>query len=190
MASLKKEVMSLISRFDAAQEAFAANSAELKTLRKQHKKALKAAKAEAKKYRVEVEALKAELAILKMEKAAPKAPAKKPVAKATAKKAAPKKVTKPVAKKATAAAKPTGEKRGPGRPRTKPAVPLSPLQVIPGFGPSLAKNFEAAGVKSPAGVAKLSDKRMKAILEKCGPRYRNADEAKMKAMREAAASVK
>ena len=113
MASLKKEVMSLISRFDAAQEAFTANSTDVKKLTKKHKKELKAARAEAKAARVEVEALKAELAILKAGKAEDKP-----------------KVTrgrKPAAKRATTTtkAKPAA-KRGPGRPAktaaAKPAV--------------------------------------------------------------------
>ena len=220
MANLKKEVMSLISRFDAAQEAFSANSVEVKELRKKHKKELKKARAEAKAAQIEVEALKAELAILRSG-----APAKKTAAKPAAKrspgrpkKAASTTAAKPAAKrspgrpkkdataaaakpaakrspgrpkKATAAAKPaaTGAKRGPGRPRTKPATPVSPLVAIPGFGPALAKHFEAAGVKTPAAVAKLSNSKMSAILQNCGRRYQNADSARMQAYRDAAASL-
>jgi len=216
MANLKKEVMNLISRFDAAQEAFAANSAELKSLQKKHKKELKAAKADAKRYRVEVEALKAEMAILKMAAPAKKAtPAKRgpgrpkkaatttanapaerspgrPKRSATAAVAAkrtagrPKKstATKPATKPATGAAK------RPGRPRTKPVVPQSVLQTIPGVGPAMAKRFEEAGVKTVAAFAKLSNAKMQPILETCGPRYRNADAVKMQGYRDAAASVK
>jgi len=81
MANLKKEVMSLISRFDAAQEAFSANSTDVKKLAKKHKKELKKAKGEAKDALVEVEALKAEVAILKIQLAEAKStPAKEVLA--------------------------------------------------------------------------------------------------------------
>lgn len=235
MANLKKEVMSLISRFDAAQEAFTANSTDVKKLAKKHKKELKSAKKEAKDALVEVEALKAEVAILKIQLAEAKgAPAKKTTARrgrpakksttSTAKKGPgrPKKATTttttttakrgpgrpkktadaPVAKKgpgrpkktttASTAKKSTaaGAKKGPGRPRTKPATPKSPLEAINGVGPAMAKHFEAAGVKTPAAMAKLSNVKMAAILEKCGPRYRNADAAKMDAYRKAATAAK
>lgn len=283
--NLKKEVMNLISRFDAAQEAFTANSAELKKITKQHKKELKAAKAETRAAQIEVEALKAELAILRAggpekkevrEATSPKPAAKKkagrpkktvapvaiveaveavevtdaaPVAEAVAKPAAkkrgpgrpkkaaaakkpaakrgpgrPKKATAakkavaPVAevaeaaevaaetpavapapkkkagrpKKATATAKKpaSGASKGPGRPRTKPAGPVSPLLAIKGVGPAMAVQFEAAGVKTPAAMAKLSNVKMADILAKCGPRYRNADATKMQAYRDAAAAAK
>ncbi len=265
--------MSLISRFDAAQEAFAANSVELKKITKKHKKELKAAKAETRAALIEVEALKAELAILKAggpakkeptaKKSAAKRgpgrpkkaatttkatpaltqkqvtpaaaaaatpadkpadkPAVKPVAKrgpGRPKKAATKAAAKPAVKRgpgrpkkkkaATAAAattttpttaptaapkpatpKATGaKKKGPGRPRKKPAAPASPLQAIKGVGPAMAAQFEAAGVKTPAAMAKLSNTKMAAILEKCGPRYRNADATKMQAYRDAATAAK
>lgn len=196
MANLKKEVMSLISRFDAAQEAFSANSVETKQLRKKYKKALKKANAEAKAARIEVEALKAELAILRAG-----APAKK-VTKAKRGPGRPKKATtaaatKPAAKrspgrpkKAVAKLAAGGAKKGPGRPRKTPAVPASALVAIAGVGPAMAAKFEEAGVKTPAALAKLSNVKMAAILAKCGPRYRNADSAKMQTYRDAAAAVK
>jgi predicted flap endonuclease-1-like 5' DNA nuclease len=209
MANLKKEVMSLMSRFDAAQEAFLANSVELKKVTKKHKKELKAARAEAKAARIEIEALKAELAIVKAggpakrsagrPKKAVTAAAAKPAAKrgpgrpkktaaATAKAEAPAK--KAAVKKAPVKSASTGAKKGPGRPRTKPAAPASALQSIKGVGPAMAAQFEAAGVKTPAAMAKLSNVKMAVILAKCGPRYRNADSAKMQSYRDAAKAAK
>jgi len=218
--------MSLISRFDAAQEAFSANSVEVKELRKKHKKELKRVKAEAKAARVEVEALKAELAIIRAGAPTKKSTAKRgpgrpkksvtatrgpgrPKKATTAKPAAtrgpgrPKKATTTVAKpsakrgpgrpkKSTTAAKPTtgAAKKGPGRPRKSPAVPASPLQAVAGVGPAMAAKFEEAGVKTPAAMAKLSNTKMAAILAKCGPRYRNADSAKMQSYRDAAAAAR
>lgn len=253
MSNLKKEVMNLISRFDAAQEAFSANSADVKALQKKHKKELKDAKAEAKKYRIEVEALKAEIAIMKMgtpakagtkveapaetkaeapAKTKAKATTKKkgkrgpgrpkkavatvievattgvaaeegevaaPVAKTPAKRGPgrPKKGTtktavakKPRAAKTAKAKSTGGTSRRPGRPRTKPVVEPSALEAIKGVGPAMARQFEAAGVKTPAAMAKLSNVKMKAILENCGPRYRNADDAKMQTYRDAAMAAK
>jgi|GEM_PF-2083505 len=245
MANLKKEVMSLISRFDAAQEAFISNTVDVKKVSKKYKKELKAAKKEAKAAQVEVEALKAELAMLKSssparrgakstakrspgrpKRAATTSTAAKPAASrgrgrpkksatiATAaaakpaKKTAPKAAVKPAAKsgpgrpkKATSAktvasakkatvAKASGPKKRPGRPRTKPAVESSALQAVNGVGPALAKQFEAAGIKTPAALAKLSNVKMGAILANCGPRYRNADAAKMQAYRDAATAAK
>jgi predicted flap endonuclease-1-like 5' DNA nuclease len=212
MANLKKEVMSLISRFDAAQEAFSANSVEVKQLRKKYKKELKKSKAETKAALVEVEALKAELAIVRAGAPAKKAtkakrgPGRpKKAATTTAKRGPgrPKKAATAEAKPATAkrgpgrpkkatTAKPAtgGAKRGPGRPRKTPAVPASPLVAIAGVGPAMAAKFEESGVKTPAALAKLSNVKMAAILAKCGPRYRNADSAKMQTYRDAAAAVK
>lgn len=262
MANLKKELKGLISRFDAAQEAFAANSTDVKKLTKAHKKAMKGLKAELKAARIEIEALKAELAIAKLgaptkpvasskpaakrrgrpagvknkpaakpaakrgrpagsknktaatkpvEKTTPakpaakrrgrpagsknKATAAKPVAKATAAKPAAKRGRPAGSKNKATAAKPvakktTGPKRSPGRPRTKPKTPASALEAINGVGPAMAKQFEAAGVKTPAQMAKLSNKKMAEILEKCGPRYRNATPAKMDAYRKAATAAK
>ena len=201
MASLKKEFKSVLDRFEAAQQAFTANSTDLKKLTKKHKKELKAAQKESMDARTEVERLKAELTIaqaeLKSLKDKPAAPAAKakPAAKrgagrprkATATKpAAAKKTTaKPAAKKTAAG----GAKRGPGRPRSANARVKSPLEAIAGVGPGLAANFEAAGVKSPAGLAKMSNDKMAAVLAKSGPRYRNADSVKMQSLRDAAAKV-
>jgi predicted flap endonuclease-1-like 5' DNA nuclease len=151
MSNLKKEVMSLISRFDAAQEAFSANSVEIKELRKKHKKDLKKSQAEAKTALIEVEALKSELAILRagapVKEVSTKRSAGRPKKAATAKPAAkrspgrPKKAVKgtaaptaaepvvPTAAESAAptAAEPAAGKRGPGRPKktstaTKPAA--------------------------------------------------------------------
>jgi predicted flap endonuclease-1-like 5' DNA nuclease len=199
MANLKKEVMNLISRFDAAQEAFSTNSVEVKELRKKHKKELKKARAEAKTALIEVEALKAELAILRAGgpakktsvKRSPGRPKKAATAAATAKPAAkrsagrPKKATTATAKAVAGAAK-----KGPGRPRKTPAVPASALVAIAGVGPAMAAKFEEAGVKTPAALSKLSNVKMAAILAKCGPRYRNADSTKMQAYRDAATAAK
>ena len=226
MANFKKELKNLISRFDAAQEAFTSNSVDVKKLTKQHKKELKAVKADLSAARVEIEALKAELAIAKLgapvkevkssktttrrKPAARKTTAKKPAAtkakstaakkattKRTATKAKPTATAKAPAAKTTArrgkpaAAKKatTGAKRGPGRPRVAKA-PASPLVAIDGFGPALARQFEAAGVKTPAAVAKLPNAKMAAILATCVPRYRNATPEKMEAYRAAAAKAK
>lgn len=234
MANLKKELKGLISRFDAAQEAFAANSTDVKKLTKAHKKAMKGLKSELKAARIEIEALKAELAIAKLgaptkpvasskpaakrrgrpagakNKTATKPAAKrgrpagsknktaaaKPAAKAAPAKPAAKRRGRPAgSKNKTTAAKPvakktTGPKRSPGRPRTKPKTPASALEAINGVGPAMAKQFEAAGVKTPAQMAKLSNKKMAEILEKCGPRYRNATPAKMDTYRKAATAAK
>lgn len=223
MANLKKEVMSLISRFDAAQEAFTANSVELKKITKKHKKELKAAKAETRAALVEVEALKAELAILKAGGPPKRSSESTEKTAATAKPAAKKRGPGRPKKSSTAKAKPAAKKRGPGRPkksatasvteaeaateapakkttsrkrkgpgrpRTKPAAPVSALQAIKGVGPAMAAQFEAAGVKTPAAMAKLSNTKMADILAKCGPRYRNADSAKMQTYRDAAKAAK
>ncbi|MFK8165103.1 MAG: hypothetical protein AB8H12_21845, partial [Lewinella sp.] len=71
-----------------------------------------------------------------------------------------------------------------------PAVAKSALEAINGVGPAMAKQFEAAGVKTPAAMAKLSNVKMAAILAKCGPRYRSADSAKIQAYRDAATAAK
>jgi len=206
MANLKKEIKNLINRFDAAQEAFSANSTDVKKLTKAHKKSMKALKSELKAARIEIEALKAELAIVKLGAPAKPVSTSKPAAKRrgrpagskrTAEKSAP---AKPAAKrrgrpagsknKKTATKKSTGTKRGPGRPRTKSKAPASPLQAIKGVGPAMAAQFEAAGVKTPAQMAKLSNAKMSAILDKCGPRYRNATPEKMDVYRKAATAAK
>jgi predicted flap endonuclease-1-like 5' DNA nuclease len=122
--------------------------------------------------------------------------------KATAKPAAKRGPGRPKGKATKAAAKPAA-KRGPGRPKgtatkaaarrgrpAKPKAPASPLQAIEGFGPALARNFEAAGVNTPAKVAALSNVKMAEILAKCGPRYRNATPEKMDAYRKAAKAAK
>ncbi len=69
-----------------------------------------------------------------------------------------------------------------GRPSTKPAP--SVLTQINGVGATMAKRFEEAGVTTINQFAKLSDNKMKEVLEKCGPRYRNADSEKMESYRE------
>lgn len=239
--NFKKELKGLISRFDAAQEAFSANSTDVKKLSKQHKKAVKALKKELSAAQVEIEALKAELAIAKLGAPVKEVKSSKPATRrpagtkgkaatvkktTTSKKSATKKaapaakaaatseaapVTKAeavpaktkarrgrpagtkaaTAKKASPAKKAaTGAKRGPGRPRTKPKVEPSALQAIQGVGPAMAKQFEAAGVKTPAAMASLSNEKMAAILENCGPRYRNATPEKMDAYRAAATAAK
>ncbi|TXF85239.1 hypothetical protein FUA23_20775 [Neolewinella aurantiaca] len=150
MASLKKEVMSLISRFDAAQEAFSANSVEIKELRKKHKKELKKAKAEAKAALIEVEALKAELAILRAG-----GPAKKEeeAAKTPAKPAAKRSPGRP--KRSTTAAKKTTAKRGPGRPK-KSATAAATTTTEPAAkrGPGRPKKSATAAAKPASGAAK------------------------------------
>lgn len=235
MASLKKEVAALLSRFDAAQEAFTENTTNLKKLKKAHKKELKAAKRQAAELEEKVADLEKQLAA---GKAAP-APAKKTttrrktgttkrspgrprkstaakvasatptVAKEEAKPTAPTKrrgrpagsKNKATAAKATAAAKKSpatkkaapaadGTKRRPGRPRTKPVVAKSALEAIKGVGPAMAKAFEAAGVKTPAQMAKLSNVKMTEILNGVGPRYKNPTTEKIQAYREAATAAK
>ncbi len=302
MSNLEKEVKDLISRFDAAKDAFMHNTADVKQLAKEHKKELKAANAAAKSARVEVEALKAELAILQMEldalkgnppapaetTAAPKAKAPKaPKAKAKGKRGRPKKTATPVAaeeetatteapaapvtrgrgrpkkdpnaapaakgtrsagrpkkdsapaatgtrgrgrprknavtaadavmatdapetetmateapapvkstrgrkpgaaKKTAGAKKPAGAKKA-GRP-AKEKLPASPLQAIVGVGPTMAAQFEAAGVKTPSAMSKLSNAKMTEILNQCGPRYRNPTPDKLAALKAAAAEAK
>lgn len=186
MASIKKELKGLMSRFDAAQEAFAANSTDLKKLAKSHKKAIKALKSDLHAAQVEIEALKAELAISKLsapievvsEASVPRKRTARGARKATAR--------KPRQKSTTA----TGPKRKPGRPRTKIKEPVSPLVAIAGVGPALAGKFEEAGVKTPAQFSRLSNAKMAEILQSCGPRYRNATPEKMTAYREAAKAVK
>jgi hypothetical protein len=54
----------------------------------------------------------------------------------------------------------------------------------------MAAQFEAAGVKTPAAMAKLSNVKMIEILDKCGPRYRNASTEKAQAYRDAATAAK
>ena len=71
-----------------------------------------------------------------------------------------------------------------GRPSTKP--PASPLTKISGVGVTMATRFEEAGVTTVEQFSKLSDEDMKEVLEKCGPRYRSADSARMEGYREAA----
>ena len=93
-------------------------------------------------------------------------------------------------KAATAKAKParskaSGDKpkttRRRGRPSTKPAP--SVLTQINGVGATMAKRFEEAGITTINQFAKLSDNKMKEVLEQCGPRYRNADAEKMESYR-------
>ena len=69
-----------------------------------------------------------------------------------------------------------------GRPSTKPAP--SVLTQINGVGATMAKRFEEAGVTTINQFSKLSDTKMKEVLEQCGPRYRNADSDKMEKYRE------
>lgn len=234
MASLKKEVAALLSRFDAAQEAFVANTADTKKLQKQHKKALKQSKKELKganktiaKLEEQVADLKKELQDAKQEltltkakvmdtqatpkstpstkgKRGPGRPRKSSTAKPTAATKTTAKgatVTKegtnqvPVApvtppaskktttrrsnaasKKATSSKPATGaapKKRGPGRPRKNPPTPDSPLRAVKGVGPAMARAFEAAGVKTPADMAGLSDDKMRDVLNGIGRRYNN-----------------
>ncbi len=71
-----------------------------------------------------------------------------------------------------------------GRPSTKP--PASPLTKISGVGVTMATRFEEAGVTTVEQFSKLSDDDMKEVLQKCGPRYRSADAARMEGYREAA----
>ncbi len=71
-----------------------------------------------------------------------------------------------------------------GRPSTKP--PASPLTKISGVGVTMATRFEEAGVTTVEEFSKLSDDDMKEVLQKCGPRYRSADAARMEGYREAA----
>ncbi|NJB86241.1 putative flap endonuclease-1-like 5' DNA nuclease [Lewinella marina] len=87
------------------------------------------------------------------------------------------------ARKSTSATKrkSTGT-RGRGRPSTK--APDSVLTKISGVGVTMAKRFEESGVTSIEQFAKLSDDEMKEVLQKCGPRYRNADSEKMESYRE------
>ena len=75
-------------------------------------------------------------------------------------------------------------KRRRGRPSTKPAP--HPLTAIAGVGPAMAKKFSEAGVETVEEFSKLDDDRMGAILQECGPRYRNSDAQKMEGYREAA----
>ncbi|THH39825.1 hypothetical protein [Neolewinella litorea] len=71
-----------------------------------------------------------------------------------------------------------------GRPSTK--GPESELTKISGVGVTMAKRFEEAGVTSIEQFANLSDDDMKDVLQKCGPRYRNADSDRMESYRESA----
>ncbi|MBB4079938.1 putative flap endonuclease-1-like 5' DNA nuclease [Lewinella aquimaris] len=71
-----------------------------------------------------------------------------------------------------------------GRPSTK--GPASELTKISGVGATMATRFEEAGVKTVEQFATLSDDDMKDVLQKCGPRYRNADGEKMESYRSAA----
>lgn len=138
MANLKKEVMNLISRFDAAQEAFSTNSVDVKELRKKHKKELKKVNAEARAARIEVEALKAELAILRASIPAKKVSAKRSPGR-------PK-------KSATATAKPA-VKRGPGRPK-KTATEVAKPVAKKGPGRPKKSTTAAAAAKRSAGRPK------------------------------------
>lgn len=241
MASLKKEVAALLSRFDAAQEAFTENTTNLKKLKKAHKKELKAAKQQAAELEEKVADLEKQLAAAKaapapakktttrrktgtakrspgrprksaVAKAAPAAPAEPAEPAAAAEEAKPSAPTKrrgrpagsknkATAAKATAAAKKSpatkkaapaadGSKRRPGRPRTKPVVAKSALEAIKGVGPAMARAFEAAGVKTPAQMAKLSNVKMAEILDGVGPRYKNPSTEKIQAYREAATAAK
>lgn len=226
---MKKQLKALINRFDAAQDAFVANTADVKKQKKKLKKKLAASRAEVESLHAKIDALKAEIDSLKeaSNKPAPKRRGRKPGPKSGAKKTTgrrgrPRKTTTETPEtttKAAAEAKPkrrpgrpkgtakrspgrpkktatkssagrpkTGSK-GPGRPR-KAKAPASPLQAIKGFGPTLARNFEAAGVNTPAKVAALSNAKMAEILANCGPRYRNATPEKMEAYRQAAKAAK
>ena len=71
-----------------------------------------------------------------------------------------------------------------GRPSTKP--PASPLTKINGVGVTMATRFEESGVTTVEQFSQLSDEDMKEVLQKCGPRYRSADSARMEGYREAA----
>ena len=243
MASLKKEVAALLSRFDAAQEAFTSNTVDMKKARKAHKKELKKANKSVSKLEEQVADLQKELMETKQKltlaeaKASSagaakttgkKRPGRKPGPKPGGKRGpgrprktaadtvtpatqvassaqsadhdeastasvTPKRRGRPAGSKnkSTGADKSSdGPKRGPGRPRKNAAAPESPLQVIKGFGPAMARKFEEAGVTTPAQVSRLSNAKMTEILDSVGPRYRNASDEKIQSYREAASAAK
>ena len=206
MASLKKEVAALISRFDAAQEAFVSNTTDLKKVRKQHKKELKKAKKSISKLEEQVADLQKQLSktegkLAKAQAQITEAPVKESKApKSTGGASTPEasdkgrsqaKTSSRKAKATKAKRQPTGRKggRGPGRPRTKPAVPDLPMQAVKGVGPAVARAFDAEGVKQPSQVAEMSDDQIRDIFNKIGRRYNNPTPEKIKAFRDAAAAA-
>ncbi|PID68790.1 MAG: 50S ribosomal protein L21 [Flavobacteriales bacterium] len=86
------------------------------------------------------------------EKAAPKKEAPKP------------KTESPVEKKVATAKKPT--KKAPAK-----TAKGDDLKKIEGIGPKIADIFAEAGIDTFAKLAKASEKELKGILEKAGPRY-------------------
>ena len=122
MASLKKEVAALLSRFDAAQEAFTANAADLKKVRKSHKKDLKKAtkthKKELKEANSSIDKLEEQVADLKKELMQVKQELTLAQAKVTGQGASAKKTDGRRGRKPGPKA---GSKRGPGRPRKSTA---------------------------------------------------------------------
>ncbi|MCP9235016.1 hypothetical protein [Lewinella sp. JB7] len=239
MASFKKELKAIMSRFDAAQEAFADGV----TKQEKTKKKLKSAKAKIKGLQQKVASLEQELKVAKKKaskvpetaageqpqpkrkdtksketkstgarrgrtkKSAPTATsdnvsgedmaqavsdAPDSVSEAAAEKSAPKsrrgrprktqgaaKSARKTASRSKTTSNGTGSRRG--RPSTK--GPASELTKISGVGATMAARFEEAGVKTIEEFAQLNDDQMKDVLQKCGPRYRNADSDKMEMYR-------
>jgi len=175
--------MSLISRFDAAQEAFSANSADVKKLTKKHRKQLKEVKAEANKFSVEVEALKAENAILRIQLAEAKGSSGK---KTTARRGRPAKRGPGRPKKATTSAAPSA-KRSPGRPKkaTTSAAPAAKK------GPGRPKKASTTAKKSPGRPKKAATTKKAAVsgAAKKGPGRPRTKPATPKLALEAVAGV-
>ena len=90
--------------------------------------------------------------------------AKKNVAKATK---TVKSTAKAVTKKATVQAEKVAAKAT--------AVVKDDLKVITGIGPKLEKIFNENGIETFAQLAKASEAKIKTILEKAGPIFKNAN---------------
>ena len=149
MASLKKEVAALLSRFDAAQEAFIANTADTKKLQKQHKKALKQGKKDLKSANKTIAKLEEQVADLKKELQ----DAKQELTLSKAK------VMDSTAK--TKSSAPAKGKRGPGRPR-KAATEKSSSTKTTAKGATVTKkgtNQVPVAPATPSAAEKKTTKR-------------------------------
>lgn len=185
MANLKKEVQALITRFDAAQEAFKASSTEAKAIRKQHKKELKAKNKTIKELRQEIENLLAEMRALKARKVAKVEPIGQAKADVTppAAKSKPKAASKPAPKAAT-------KTRRKKTSRPKSSATKSELLRVRGIGPSVAAAFDAVGITTPAQLSEASNEKIVAALQEAGPRYRNPTPDTIQNFRDAAREAK